>query len=163
MKRVTIEKTDGKVRDTPKEGMVEGIVKKERHFFSESDVNFIKQRWTELSSRMNDRQITGEIAKEKGWKAGSVMGVICRLRKIREIGENPNKRETREFSSEEINYIKLRWIGLSVQGMNDWQIMKEIAKEKGWNAGSVWGVICRLRKIREIGENPVSGPGELHP
>jgi len=37
--------------------------------------------------------------------------------------------------------------------MNDKQIINEIVKEKGWNAGSVWSVIDKLRKNEEIGEN----------
>jgi len=129
--------------------------KQEKRVFSNWEINYIKQRWIDFSSRgMNDRQIHKEIAKEKGWKARSIGDIIRRLRKKKEIGDNPNKRDKREFSNDEIGFIKRKWIDLSKQGMKDEKISKEIAKEKGWNAGSISGIVRRLRKNKDIGENP---------
>ena len=126
-----------------------------REKFKPHEISYIIKKWSELSSRgVYDSQIHIEIAKEKGWKARSIGDIIRRLRKNNEIGENPKKREVKRYGNEEISFIKQRWIDFSSRGMKDEQISRVIAKEKGWKIVSIGCIIKRLRKNKEIDENP---------
>jgi len=137
----------------------EGAIKENpnaRDRYGEEGIIFIKRKWRAFARLgMNDGQIAKKIAKEKGWKSSSVASTIRSLRRNRAIGRNPNQiKQKNDFSKEELAYMKLKWQELAGQGMRDFEIVKTIVGEMGWNASTVGNAIRRLRERDEVKENP---------
>ena len=130
----------------------ENLNKQKQMNFDEGKVEYIKSRWLELSAdSKNEGQISGIIAKEKIWKRGSILSIIERLQKHRQLPENPNKRQ--RFKDEEVEHIKKKWEKYVRESMNDVEIARKIAADRDWKESSVWKVIQRLHSAG-LRENP---------
>jgi len=119
--------------------------------FSEEEIQLIKKRRAEFIERgLKDEQISEKIGKELGRSASSVGYKIRELRKNKEIEENPNMQKI--FSEEEIELIKRRYAELVVEGLDDFNIAKRIAKKLGRSTGSVDQKIRQLKRNEELAD-----------
>ena len=90
------------------------------------------------------------IGKKIGRSADSIRRKIRLLRRTGEIEENTNNRK--DYSSEEIEFIKKRYLELIQEGLNDAEISKMICRELGRSAGSIGYKIRQLKRKREFAD-----------
>ena len=146
-----------KARARKQEPLAEGMQKKTAGKFTEAEVAHTKRRYMELIVKgKNNREIAIEIAKEMGREVASIMFKIGHLTKEGEIEKNPNQRRTapKRFTESEIEHIKKRHKELVAEDRNNWQIIKDIAKEMGRSRGSLWAKIGGLIEEGELEDNP---------
>jgi hypothetical protein len=162
MRQATARKQDSKpktgntIRDSPKELMVEGVEgkRKRNNRFTSKEVDYIIRRRNELEAEgKKDGQIAKAIAQEIQRSQGSVSYKIRQLIKEEKLEKNSNKRECRNYTSEDEAYIIKRRRELEAKGKKDKQIARIIAKEKQWKTKSVSEKIRMLLKARKLKDN----------
>jgi len=159
MNSVRTRKTHAKRPRKKVEPLGEGLAgKKKRKKYTAGDIELIKRRYVELVEEgLNDTEIAKKIAEKlEGRGDKSVRGKMRKLRNSGEIRENPNK-ECTDYTDQEIELIKRRYIELVKQGLNDRKITKKISEKLERTADSVENKIQKLRNSGEISENPNKG------
>ena len=123
--------------------------------YTNVEIELIKRRYIELVREgLGIFQIAKKIGGELGRSANSVASRIKKMRENGELPENPNNRDKKDFSEDETELIKSRYVELIEEGLSYRQIGEKIAKELERSASSVVQKIRRMREDREIGENP---------
>jgi len=115
------------------------------------ELKLIKTRYIELVKEgFNDNQIAKKLSEDlEGRSTDNIGHKIKKLRKKGELMENPNAQKIKDYSQEEVELIKRRFVELVQKGLTDKQIAREIAKELERSTGSV---DHKIRKMRELGE-----------
>jgi hypothetical protein len=153
MRQATALKQRKKLRDSPKEPLVESIKTKRRcGTFSPEDEAYIIKRRKELERQgMKDAQIARLMAGEMNRGFQSVESKLRNLTKAGKLPENRNK--IKSFSNGEIQFIIRRRKELEAQGKNDGAIAKKIAQEIGRPEKSVYQKILILKNQKVLPEN----------
>jgi len=156
MNSVRTRKTHAKGKPRKKvEPLDEGIAGKRKGRYDNEELNLVRKKYAELIQEgLNDNQIAKIICKLVCRRFHSVLAKIREMRKKGELEENPNKRNRKEFSEEEIVLIKRKYTELVQEGLNDGQIARKISDELKREYPSLSEKIRKLRDGGTIGENP---------
>ena len=140
------------VRDSPKEVLAEGIVKKGLRF-NEEEIQYICNRRKKLIEEgFKDMGIALEIAHEIQRDQISIYQFMRSLAKNGKIPVNPNR--SIEFSDQEIEAFTTARGDLIAKGFMDGTIARMLSDGSGRSEGTICQLFNRLRKEDKIPENP---------
>ena len=152
-KRVQGSRKDA-IHDAPKQGMVEGIVRKCSKKFSREEIEYlIHKRNVFVIEGMRDTQISKKIALKMQRTVGSVYQKIRELVRNGKLERNGNNQKQNNFTQEETEYLIQRRKELILEGMKDWQIARKVAKEMKISMNTIIGKIRHMVRKGKLEKN----------
>ena len=129
---------------------------KQKGFSDEENSKLISRRQELIhKEHITDKVISKQLAPELKRTPASIGGHIRTLIKSKQLEENPNKKERREFSDEENAKLILRRPEfINRERLTDAEISKRLAPELKRTPGSIRVQIRTLIKSKQLDENP---------